>query len=100
MKKEQLIRCVNLDNGKVKIFPYSICTNLWWQKTTRFIPQPIEEIQSKADESTIINTELSESVSEHTETIDVELEIETDESEKPKRKYTKKKKQDDTNSAE
>lgn len=100
MKSEAIVRCVNMDNGKVKYFPSSICHNPWWQKNTRFMPQPVEEIQLVENKSSIINENLSESVSELTETIEDELDIDADTVEKPKRKYTKKKKTDEPNSTE
>jgi hypothetical protein len=83
-KTEKNIRCVNLDNNKVRFFPESICTNAWWQKNTRFVPQPLME------EPTIINQiETSEAVTVNAAPI---AEIASDVSEiKTKRKYKKRK---------
>lgn len=85
-KAENKIRCINLDNNKVRFFPESICNNLWWQKNTRFIPQPL------LNESTIINqNEMSEVASVNAENI---TDVISDISEtKTKRKYKKRKSQ-------
>ena len=86
MKNEnKIIRCVNIDTNKVKYFPENICTNVWWQKNTRFVP----------NEPTIINK--TESVPEVTEENQSEAVSVTAEnvveivSVKPKRKYKKRK---------
>lgn len=85
MNKKDLIRCVNLKNNQVRLFPKSICQSLWWQKNTGFIPQEVEKIDS-----------IIEATSEVTaENVTNEIAVEEIKNEIPikvKRKYTKKQK--------
>lgn len=92
MKQDKIIRCINKDTNQVKFFPESICMNTWWQKNTRFIPQPIEEIKPIVIESPIINSnnnELSDVAS--VKTTEENTDVTFDDSKKTKRKYTKRK---------
>lgn len=84
MIKHKQIRCVNIDTNVVRNFPEHICYNAWWQKTTRFIPQPIDIVI----ESTIINSNVSESTSVNVET---NTEVVSDAPVQTKRKYKKRK---------